>query len=289
MEVKFVGRTSQPQPNPNFWSDATDFKTTEMNALKSIYGFNMARGDSSGRKIFDLWFEGDTRTVHGLYTIYPDGSGWIQQETWLKGQQTPEPGGGRTQYINKQPLVEAIWLNARQGLLGSRIGSIEFLLAGDRNMTVEQVVDGAMKSGGLCHTGRCTYVPEQVTLPRDDDVWYVRIKWRPENQAGFRHCVPDSHSVKQCVVCFDSLDWFGYSDNTPVCLDCGHFLCVECVMGIEAATIQNQRAEPWHTFENRCPQCNWKYTEKKRWIPAGDAQKMWEATGKFESLIFATA
>ena len=83
-------------------------------------------------------------------------------------------------------------------------------------MTVEQVVDGAMKSGGLCHTGRCTYVPEQVTLPRDDDVWYVRIKWRPENQAGFRHCVPDSHSVKQCVVCFDSLDWFGYSDNTVV-------------------------------------------------------------------------
>ena len=103
-----------------------------------------------------------------------------------------------------ESLIRVIGVSAQ--VVGPRISSIEFLLPGygslwlsERLMVVkeaiQEVADGAMQLRGLCLTGKCTYVPEIVTLPHVDHVWYVRIKWRPtgslsveletENEAGF--------------------------------------------------------------------------------------------------------
>ena len=271
-----------------------DLRETETKALESIVR-GVQGGEDSRRRILDLWVAGEVETAH--VRIIPNNMGWISIEMsvgeeiiTIETSVLTLPGG---MIGDIKSLVDVVWENIRSRI--GRIGSIEFLLAGYHGWTVKQVADRAMQLGELCLTGKCTYKPEMVTLPHVDDVWYVRIKWRPtwrlsvepqtENQAGFRHCVPDIDSVGECVVCFDRLDWYGATGNTPVCLSCGHFLCARCLGEMEDTTPKN-RLEHWYmatSFQNKCPLCNELYTEKKRWIPFPISQEMWKGLGRFES------
>ena len=275
-----TGFTTPPQ-------NTLSMDIAEKKALGSIlHGFYVTREDSP-RLILDLWLEGAVQTVH-VRIIADNNTDNLLIETWLGEVKIRSVECG----IDIKSVITAVWVSAQKTV--GRIGSIEFLLPGYHTDTVKEAADGAMKLG-LCRTGKCTYVPEKVTLPHVDDVWYVRIKWRPtwrlsvepetENQAGFRHCVPDIDSVGECVVCFDRLDWYGATGNTPVCLSCGHFLCARCLGEMEHTTIEN-RLEHWYMadrFQNKCPLCSVLYTTPSHWIPFPRiSQEIWKGLGRFE-------
>ena len=158
-----------------------------MDALRSI--LSAPEGNSRWYSGFDLWLQGEVQTVKVRIIRSKVKERQSVVETWLREERI----SSQECHLDIESLIRVIGEVSAQEV-GPEISSIEFLSPGYQDMTVQQAADEAIKLGGLCLTGKLTYVPEIVTLPHVDYVWYVRVKWRPtglsvevetENEAGF--------------------------------------------------------------------------------------------------------